>query len=487
MSVIAFRSSAAFDKEAAVLFLAKDQIEKKNFSFADKALKDQIGLSARSGQFSGEDGQMFPLLLDKRVVLLAGVGAGKDLSLTALRITVRKALLSPVLSRVKELEIVVHEQKDQIVRAVIEAALIGAYAWKKYQTKEKDDRTVDVRDKKIFLVAKKKKLYADAVTTCEGVNLARDLVNDNADTVTSDYIERTIRGLVRGRKNISIEVLNGKEMKAKKLDLHLAVNQGSAREPKLIIVKYNGASKKGDYTALIGKGMTFDTGGLNLKLSGHIETMRLDMSGAAAVVGTLKNAIALNLKKNILFAAGLAENAIGPKAYKPGDVVRGYAGKTVEVANTDAEGRLVLADAISYVVKNYKPARLIDIATLTGACVVALGHDYTGLMSNDDGLSRQLAHSAQETDDRVWRLPVYPELKDSVKSKIADIRNTGFPRGAAGTITAAEFLRQFTEGTKWAHLDIAGTAFEEGRGRMYFGHGATGAGVRLVTHYLQNN
>jgi len=276
-------------------------------------------------------------------------------------------------------------------------------------------------------------------------------------------------------------------MKAKKLGLHLAVNQGSNKEPKLIIVKYNGSSKKGDYTAFIGKGMTFDTGGINLKPSGHIETMRMDMSGAAAVVGTLKNAIALNLKKNILFVVSLAENAIGSSAFKPGDVIRGYSGKTVEIGNTDAEGRLVLADAISYIVKNYKPARLIDIATLTGACVVALGHDYTGLMTTDDKFSRFLVRSSNNTDDRVWRLPIFPELKKSVESKIADIRNLGYPKGAAGTITAAEFLHQFTEGTTWAHLDIAGTAFDEGQGRLYFGHGATGAGVRLVTHYLKNN
>jgi leucyl aminopeptidase len=293
--------------------------------------------------------------------------------------------------------------------------------------------------------------------------------------------------LVRGKKHISIETLNKKQMQAKKLGLHLAVNQGSNKEPKLIIVKYNGAAHNSNYTAFIGKGMTFDTGGINLKPSGSIETMRIDMSGAAAVVGTLQNAIALNLKKNVLFVVGLAENAIGSRAYNPGDVICGYAGKTVEVANTDAEGRLVLADAIAYVVKNYKPARLIDIATLTGACVVALGHDYTGLMTNDDKFSRQLVRSSNETDDRVWRLPIYPELKKSVESKIADIRNLGYPKGAAGTITAAEFLHQFTEGTTWAHLDIAGTAFDDGQGKWYFGHGATGAGVRLITYYLQNN
>src|SRR3989338_1422600 len=213
--------------------------------------------------------------------------------------------------------------------------------------------------------------------------------------------------------------------------------------------------------------------------------MRQDMSGAAAVVGILKNTIALNLKKNILFVCALAENAIGSESYKPGDVLRSYGGKTVEIGNTDAEGRLVLADAMAYVVKNYKLARLIDIATLTGACVVALGHDYTGVVTNEEKLFQKLRQAAEETDDRIWRLPNYPELKEAVKSPIADIKNVGFPKGAAGAITAAEFLHQFIEGTPWAHLDIAGTAFVENKERMYFGHGATGAGVRLLTPFLQ--
>jgi len=485
--VITYRTSAKFDNQATVVLISKDQIKSKKFNFANKSLKDQISVLNQSNQFAGEDGQIFPLMIKKQVNLLVGVGAKKDLSLTALRISVRNALLSPALSRVKDIEVIVHEREDEVVKAVIESILIGTYAWKKYVTKDKSDKSVEHNLKKYTLVAATKNNYKESETICAGVNLARDLINDNADTVTSDLIEKTIRQLVKGKKNISIELLNKKEMKAKKLGLHLAVNQGSNKEPKLIIVRYRGAAKKGAYTAFIGKGITYDTGGINLKPSGHIETMRTDMSGAATVIGTLKNTIALNLKKNILFVVAVAENAIGSYAYKPGDVIRGYSGKTVEIGNTDAEGRLVLADAIAYVVKNYKPARLIDIATLTGACVVALGHDYTGLMTNDDKFSRHLVHSSNDTDDRVWRLPIYPELKKSVSSKIADIRNLGYPKGAAGTVTAAEFLRQFTDGTTWAHLDIAGTAFEEGQGRLYFGHGATGAGVRLVTNYLQNN
>ena len=485
--MIIFRPEVKIDKPVTVVLIDQDQVKNKIFTFSSKGLKEQVNTLSQLGHFSGDDGELYPVLMEKKAILLTGIGDRKKLSLTALRMTLRKALLSPAASRAREIEILLSAQDDAIVKAAIEAVMIGTYAWKKYRTPPSNDKTVGMEDKKIYLAADKKKIYEDTVKICEGVNLTRDLINDNADTVTSDYFEKTVKSLVKGQKNISVKILNRKEMKAKKLGFHLAVNQGSNKEPKLIIVDYQGAPGKMDYTAFIGKGMTYDTGGINLKPSGHIETMRIDMSGAAAVVGTLKNAIALNLRKNVLFVLGIAENAIGPDAYKPGDVIRGYSGKTVEVLNTDAEGRLVLADAISYVVKNYKPARIIDIATLTGACVVALGHDYTGLMTTDDKFSRQLVRSSNETDDRAWRLPIYPELKDAVKSQIADIKNLGFPKGAAGTITAAEFLHQFTEGTKWAHLDIAGTAFNDGPGRWYYGQGATGAGVRLVTHYLQHN
>ncbi len=483
--MISFRHPAKFDKEAALILVDKEQVKNRNFPAFPKTLKDSVRHVLDADQFSADNGQLFPIINGKHIVLLVGVGKKNDVSTTALRSTLRGALLSSYLKKIRDVEVIVHEPKDEVIKAAIEAALIGTYVWEKYKTPDKNDKTV--AKKHIFLAAAPKREYAQAATVCEGVNLTRDLINDNADTVTSTYFEKTVRDLVKGKKNISLEVLNKKEMEKYGLGLHLAVNQGSKKEPKLIIARYNGGPKDGDYTAVIGKGMTYDTGGLNLKPTGHIETMRQDMSGAAAVVGVLKNTLALNLKKNVIFACVMAENAIDALSYKPGDVIRGYSGKTVEIGNTDAEGRLVLADAFSYIIKNYKPARVIDIATLTGACVVALGHDYTGLVASDDKLAQKLSQAAEVTDDRLWRLPVYPELKDAVKSQIADIRNTGFPKGAAGTITAAEFLRQFTEGTPWAHLDIAGTAFVDGKHRMYFGHGATGAGVRLLTNYLMNS
>jgi len=463
--MISFSPKAKYNQEAAVVLLTSAQ--------SDKRLKQEL-----------EKGEVFPVSEGKTLILFVGLGKADKLSLTDLRIQVRRALLSSFLKKLKNIELVPHTNDADAIKAIIEGALIGTYTWDKYKSKDKDSKVV--KEKNITLIAEAKKEYQQAVTICEGVELTRNLVNDNADFVTSEYLEKTVKELIKGRKDVSIEILNKKELKAKGLGLHLAVNQGSNKEPKLIIVSYNGAKKSDPYTAIVGKGMTFDTGGLNLKPTNHIETMKIDMSGAGAVCGILKNTLKLGLKKNILFVLGIAENSIGSAAYKPGDVIVGYAGKSVEIGNTDAEGRLVLADAFAYVVKNYKPAKMIDMATLTGACVVALGFDYSGLFSNDDRLAADLLNCAFETDDRAWRLPIYAEIKDYIKSPIADLKNTSSIRGA-GASTAAEFLHSFVGDTTWAHLDIAGSAYVEGQGRFYFGHGATGAGVRLLTNYLINS
>ena len=463
--MISFRPQAKHDKDATLVLLSAGQ--------KDARFKNEI-----------EKGEVYPLIDGKKTLLFAGLGPSDKLSLTELRILVRKALLCGYLKKAKTVEIVPHSKDEQAVIGIIEGVLIGTYVWDKYKTRDKNDKTV--KDKQVTIAVEGKRIFTDAAAVCAGVNLTRDMVNDNADTVTSEYFEKTVRGLIKGRKNTTLKILNRKELKANGLNLHLAVNQASRKEPKLIIVRYNGGKKNEGTTAFIGKGLTFDTGGLNLKPTGGIESMKIDMSGAAAVCGLLKNTLSLGLKKNLLFVLGVAENAIGSAAYKPGDVITGYAGKSVEIGNTDAEGRLVLADAIAYTVKNYKPSKIIDLATLTGACFVALGFDYSGLFSNSDELARRLIKSSQQTDDRVWRLPVYPELKEYIKSQIADLKNTSNIKGA-GASTAAEFLRQFTNDTDWAHLDIAGSAFADTGGRMYFGPGATGAGVRLLTNYLMHD
>lgn len=432
-------------------------------------------------KFTPKSGKLYPLQYGKNRFLICGLGNIDKLSRPRLCEIIKSAFSSDFVRDYSKIAILPPNQSNDFIKRIIEAWLIGTYSWDKYKSER------DSQKKSLTILAKENQILQDCIAVCNGVNLARDLVNENADVKTSQFLEKKIRLVIRGKKDVKIEVLNKTQLKKKGLNLHLAVNQGSANEPKLIIIRYQGAEPKSPYTALVGKGITFDTGGLNLKLSGNIETMKMDMGGAAAVMGTLQNILALKPKCNIIFAVGLAENVIDAKAYKPGDVITGYAGKSVEIANTDAEGRLVLADAISYIVKNDNPKRIIDIATLTGACIIALGHDYSGLVSTDNVLANHLLQSADKTDDRLWRLPSYPELKESVQSNIADIRNLGYPKGAGGMLTAAEFLRQFTgKVTKWAHLDIAGTAYVEGKGRRYYNHGATGAGVRLLTHYFLN-
>jgi leucyl aminopeptidase len=463
--MISFSTKTKNNQEATVVLLTSAQ--------NDKRLKREL-----------EKGEIFPIADGKRLLLFVGLGKEDKLSLTELRIQVRRAFMSSFLKKVKTIDVVPHSKNSDSIKAIIEGIQIGTYVWDKYKSKSKDDKSI--KEKNVVIIAEGKKEFDQAITICEGVNLTRDLVNDNADFVTSEHLEKTVRGLIKGHKNISLEILNRKEMKAKGLNLHLAVNQGSNKEPKLIIVKYQGTKKDEAYTAILGKGVTFDTGGLNLKPSNHIETMKIDMSGAGAVCGILRNVLKLGIKKNLLFVLGIAENGIDANAYKPGDVFVGYAGKSVEIGNTDAEGRLVLADALAYLVKNYKPAKIVDMATLTGACVVALGFDYSGLFSNNDKFAKELLASAQATDDRAWHMLLYPEIKEYIKSPIADLKNTSSIRGA-GASTAAEFLHQFVGDTTWAHLDIAGSAFVDGQNRFYFGHGATGAGVRLLTNYLLTN
>jgi len=485
--MITFRTQAGFDTSASVIFLTEEQVRSKKFNDIQWAsLREELAALVSSEQFHGKGCEVFPLSSDQQIVLLVGLGKESELTLTAVRSAVRKAIMSPYLKRSKSVELIMmhQQQDDRTVISVIEGVLIGGYSWKKYK-KETHPETVPLLQKDYRIIAPDKKFYRDAVLIAEGVNLTRDLVNDNADVVNSEFIEKTVKALVKGQEHITLKILGPREMTAEGLGLHLAVNQGSANEPRLIIVEYKGAKKASFDAAIVGKGLTFDTGGLNLKTTGHIETMRSDMAGTAAVIGSLKNAIALNVKRNILFVCAVAENAIGSRAYKPGDVFTGYAGKSVEIDNTDAEGRLVLADALAYVEKNYKPGRIIDLATLTGACVVALGFDYSGLLSNDNELAQQLLAIADRTDDRVWQLPLYPELKGVMDSPIADLKNTSNKKGG-GTITAAYFLQQFIGDTPWAHLDIAGSAFvDRGVSRMYYDYGATGAGVRLITEFLQ--
>ena len=318
-------------------------------------------------------------------------------------------------------------------------------------------------------------------TIVQAVNFARDLVNGNADDITPQKLCEVAMGMKKEHSFLKVTILGKRELTKEGLGLLLAVNRASFRDPALIILEYKGDPSSKEYTAIVGKGITYDTGGLNLKPGSSMETMKDDMSGAAAVLGTIQAVASLQLGVNVLGVIPTTENAIGSKSYKPGDVYRSYSGKMVEIVDTDAEGRLVLADAISYVQDRYPVQRLIDLATLTGAIVVALGEHVSGLFSNHDGLAKELFEAGEISFERVWRMPMYAEYKEALRSTLADIKNCGDRK--ASSITAAIFIESFIKNIPWAHLDIAGTAYLS-KPAFYHTTPATGVGVRLLVEYF---
>ncbi len=329
-----------------------------------------------------------------------------------------------------------------------------------------------------------KKIRNTAVI-CQSTCYARDLVNENASQIIPERLAREARTIANRSGSMTCTVIADKEIRQKGLGLLHAVGQGSPYPPRLIIMNYKGNTQSGKKTAVVGKGITFDSGGQNLKPSKHIETMRCDMSGAAAVLGIMKALSILKPKVNVLGVIAAAHNAIDGKSYFPGDIQRSYAGKTVEILNTDAEGRLALADGLSYCIKHFKPTEIIDLATLTGSIVSALGETLAGIFSNNDAMAEKLFQSGERTGERLWRMPLYDEHRESMKSDIADLRNISkMPAGHGGSITAAAFLEFFVEDLPWAHLDIAGTAFNEGEARGEVVKMGTGFGVRLLMDYL---
>ena len=299
---------------------------------------------------------------------------------------------------------------------------------------------------------------------------------------TPAYLADAAR-LLASRHALTCRVIEQEELEQLGMNALVAVGKGSAVAPRLIVLEYRGAGGSGRPLALVGKGITFDSGGISIKPGAGMEEMKTDMSGAAAVLGTLDAAAALKLPVNLVGVIPTAENMPDGKAYKPGDVLTSLSGQTIEITNTDAEGRLILCDALHFARTKFKPAAMIDLATLTGACVVALGHEASGMMGTDRRLLDGLKRAGERCGERVWELPLWDEYGEAMKSDIADLKNAGSRDG--GSITAGWFLKQFVGSTRWAHLDIAGTAWSD-KGRPCAPKGASGVGVRLLIEYLRN-
>ena len=311
--------------------------------------------------------------------------------------------------------------------------------------------------------------------TGEGVNLARNLANLPGNICTPNYLATEARKLARGAKKLTTRILDEKKMRELGMGSLLSVSAGSDEPARLIVMEYKGGKAKDAPYVLVGKGITFDTGGISLKPGAKMDEMKFDMGGAASVFGTMAAITAMEISLNVVAIVAAAENMPSGGATKPGDVVTSMSGKTIEVLNTDAEGRLVLCDALTYA-ERYKPAAVVDIATLTGACVVALGSHASGLYANEDTLAQQLLDAGVETHDRAWRMPLWEDYQKQINTPFADMANIGGPGG--GSITAACFLARFAEKYDWAHLDIAGSAWDSAP------KGATGRPVSLLTQYL---
>jgi len=316
-----------------------------------------------------------------------------------------------------------------------------------------------------------------------GVNFARDLNNGNADDITPQAIGKAAKRLQSEYPVVETKIYDEQWIREQGMGLFLAVARGSTHAPQFIVVKYQGNPDSSDHTVLIGKGLTFDTGGLNIKTGTLMNTMKGDMSAAGAVLGVIKALGELSLPVNVTAVIATCENAIGPAAFKPGDVYKAASGKTVEIGDTDAEGRLTLADALHYAVKELHPSRIIDMATLTGSVVRALGREIAGLWSNSDSLARELEKAGERTHEKVWKMPLFAEYKSNLRSDIADIKNVGSTD--AGACVAALFLQEFVQSVPWAHIDIAGTA-RQLEAKSYRPKFATGYGVRLLVDYLEH-
>jgi leucyl aminopeptidase len=369
-------------------------------------------------------------------------------------------------------------------QALAEGALLGNYRFTAFKSDLSDDERFVVDE--VAIVVADEALAAGLTTgvsvgsaVARGVQLARDLANSPGNSLTPTALADAAASMA-GETGLQATVWGREQLAAEGFGGLLAVAKGSAEEPRFVVLEH-GQAGQGPTICLVGKGITFDTGGISIKPAANMEDMKFDMGGAAAVIGALRAVADLKLPLHVVGLVAACENMPSATAYKPGDIITTLSGKTIEVLNTDAEGRIILADALYYA-QRYNPAAIIDLATLTGACVVALGHAAAGLIGNDEALVQRIAQAGEQTGERAWHLPLYDDYKEQIKSTYADIKNTGGREG--GALTAAAFLSHFAGQYPWAHLDIAGTAWTT-QPKPYQPKGATGYGVRLLVAALR--
>ena len=449
------------------------------------AAADLVARAAKSERFTGKSGSALDIVAPEglKATRLIVIGTGKagdrkPSDVVKLGGIVQGRVPSSATEVTVILELGNGPVKADAAADVALGASMRAYTFDRYKTKRKDGdegpskarMTLGVAD-----VAAARKAWGVKQAVLEGVVLARDLVNEPPNVLYP--VEFARRAAQLRKLGVGVEILDVKAMRKLGMGALLGVGQGSRQDSRIAIMRWNGGKKGTPPLAFIGKGVCFDTGGISIKPAASMEDMKGDMAGAACVVGLMHALAGRKAKVNAIGAIGLVENMPDGNAQRPGDIVTSMSGQTIEIINTDAEGRLVLADVVHYVNTRFKPKFMIDLATLTGAIIVALGQDYAGMFANDDKLSEQLIRAGLETGERVWRMPLGPEYDKLIDSKFADMKNTGGRSG--GSITAAQFIGRFVGKTPWAHLDIAGTGFASGSSDINRSWGS-GWGVRLL-------
>lgn len=422
----------------------------------------------------------------RRVIFL---GLGEKEKIDAEKIRKAAGFISKITKEEKNTKIATCfwcENKN-LAKAQLEGFLLSDYEYNKFKTEKKNDleRNLIIADNSLLL---SKTDIEEIKILVDGVNMAKDLINAPSNYATPTLLAECAKKIALKNKKIKLKIYDNIGIKKLGMNAFYSVASGSDEPARFIICEYYGATDKKEKTVvIIGKGITFDSGGISLKPQAtqlsKIENMKYDMSGAACVLGLIKVISELELKINVVGLIPATENMPSGKAYKPGDIIKTLSGKTVEVISTDAEGRLLLADTITYSLR-YKPGLIIDIATLTGACLVALGKYAAGLMGNNEKLIEHMKESGYNTGEKVWELPLWDEYKEQIKSKVADLKNVG--GGDAATITAGIFLKEFVDNIPWLHLDIAGTAYDVKNKDYISEEGASGIGVRLIFDFIKN-
>jgi leucyl aminopeptidase len=446
---------------------------------------DLVKRAAETNQFKGKSGSTLDILAPEglKASRLIVVGAGKlssikDNDFLKLGGAAAGKLLGGNAVVTIMAELPDGAMKPDQAAAVASGLRLRAYKFDRYKTKKKDGEDAAVRaDVSLAVgdVAAARKAFAPRAHIVDGVIMARELVNEPPNVLYP--VEFARRAAQLRKLGVDVEILDVKAMTKLGMGALLGVAQGSTQPGRMVVMRWNGGKKGEQPVAFVGKGVCFDTGGISIKGASNMEDMKGDMGGAACVVGLMHALAARKAKVNVVGAIGIVENMPDGNAQRPGDIVTSMSGQTIEIINTDAEGRLVLADVLWYVAKKFKPKFMVDLATLTGAIMVALGTEYAGMFSNNDELAERLTKVGLETGERVWRMPLGPEYDKQIDSQFADVKNAGVRNG--GSITAAQFLQRFVDDTPWAHLDIAGTAMGAPKSEINHSWGS-GYGVRLL-------